>query len=506
MRQSEPMNPALGAAAFGLALIDAGAVEARTRPIENVRLAQSPGAVTTGDAYQDGRALLAAGDTAGAIAAFRAALVASPQSIDALNGLGVAYDRIGRYDLSRSWYDTALAIDPTAVLVLNNLGYSLYLQGQYAAAIPLLQQVVDSDDAAARQTGQRLLTLIAARMRSDMIDGRPPVSYAQTAPRRGPTMVAASSPTEMPVASRPTATPAASRLTATPARQPAAIAAPAIAAPAIATAVPVTAVEPPQARIEITSSGEQRLVIGGPALAPELVAALGDAAPMVMVADSWTPRAEARLAARAVAQEQALAERARLAGQLASAFAEVRRNSPPLGTTPQDPTPTPVAPPTAPELPAAAMLAPTVRVEPAARRDAALVDAAQPRRNDAGQVAAGPAVAGQDAAGSDVAGSGAAGSDTAGLGIAGMGGASAKLDAAPAWLLASRRVVRPIEAAAAHDEPASDTTLAFESDDSELNAFAARMRGDAAPAEAMTISPQEAVARLEGLLRRLHAA
>jgi tetratricopeptide (TPR) repeat protein len=486
MRQSEPMNLALGAAAFGLVLIDAGAAEARTRPLENVRLAQGPGAVTTGDAYQDGRALLAMGDTAGAIAAFRAALVASPQSIDALNGLGVAYDRIGRYDLSRSWYDTALAIDPTAVLVLNNLGYSLYLQGQYAAAIPLLQQVADSDDAAARQTGQRLLTLIAAKMRSDMIDGRPPVSYAQTAPRRGPTMVAASSPSEMPAASRPTGTPA---------RQPAAS-----AAPAIATVAPVTAVEPPQARIEITSSGEQRLVIGGPAPAPELVAALGDAAPMVMVAESWAPRSEARPVVRAVAQEQALAERARLAGQLASAFAEVRRNSAPRRDAPQDPAPTPVAPPTAPELPAAAILAAIVRVEPVARRDAALVDAAQPRRNHAGQVAAGPAVAGQDAAGQD-----AAGQDAAGLGIADMGGAIAKLDAAPpAWLLASRRVVRPIEAAAAHDEPVSDTALAFESDDSELNAFAARMRGHAAQAEAKTISPQAAVTRLEGLLRRLH--
>jgi Flp pilus assembly protein TadD len=446
VRRNDPLNQALGAAAVGLAMVDAGAAEAATRSLPEVRPAHSPIPATTGDAYQDGRALLAAGDTAGAIAAFRAALVASPQSVDAMNGLGVAYDRIGRFDLSRSWYDTALAIDPTAVPVLNNLGYSLYLQGNYAAAIPLLQQVVDSNDPAAQQTGQRLLTMIAARMRADAIAGRP-VSYAEAAPPppRRETMAAAA------------ASPAAPR-----------------GARSVARAAPVTLVEAPQARIEITSSGEQRLVIGGAAPAPELVAALGDAAPMVMVADAWTPRAEARQAARLAAEEQALAERARIAGQLAIALAEVRTPATPAAPPPTAPPRAPMPSRDEPPAPAAIVVPAMSRVEPDMRPQAVMIDeaAAAPAKSPGVIDVAGPIPA----------------------------------TLPPAWLLSTRRVARPAETAAAHDEPVADTALAFESDDSELNAFAARMRGVTPPAEVMTISREEAVARLEGLLRRLRSA
>jgi hypothetical protein len=232
----------------------------------------------------------------------------------------------------------------------------------------------------------------------------------------------------------------------------------------------VTLVEAPQARIEITSSGEQRLVIGGAAPAPELVAALGDAAPMVMVADAWTPRAEARQAARLAAEEQALAERARIAGQLAIALAEVRTPATPAVPPPTAPIPSRDVPPA----PVAAVVPAMSRVEPDMRPQAVMIDEA------AAAPAKSPGVI-----------------DTAGPTPATL---------PPAWLLSTRRVARPAETAAAHDEPVADTALAFESDDSELNAFAARMRGIAPPAEVMTISREEAVARLEGLLRRLRSA
>jgi Flp pilus assembly protein TadD len=478
-RRSDPLNQALGAAAVGLAMVDAGAAEAATRSLPEVQPAHSPVPATSGDAYQDGRTLLAAGDTAGAIAAFRTALVASPQSVDAMNGLGVAYDRIGRFDLSRSWYDTALAIDPTAIPVLNNLGYSLYLQGSYAAAIPLLQQVVDSDDPAARQTGQRLLTMIAARMRADAIAGRP-VSFAETAPPRRETMASAPQRRETMASAPPRRD---TQEAAAPRRETMADAAPSPAAPRAAPsarrAAPVTLVEAPQARIEITSSGEQRLVIGGAAPAPELVAALGDAAPMVTVADAWTPRAEARLAARLAAEERALAERARMAGQLAIALAEVRAPVAPAAPMPAAPMPSRDEPPAAP---AAAVVPVLARVEPDARPRAAMIVEAAPAPATAGVTGSAP---------------------TPGV-IDGAGPTPATLP--PAWLLSTRRVPRPTEAAAAHDEPVGDTALAFESDDSELNAFAARMRGIAPPAEVITIPREEAVARLEGLLRRLRSA
>lgn len=473
MKRSEPINPALGAAAVGLALIDAGGAEARTRPIEGVRLAGIPAPVTSGDAYQDGRALLAKGDTAGAIAAFRAALVASPQSIDALNGLGVAYDRLGRYDLSRSWYDTALAIDPDAVLVLNNLGYSLYLQGQYTAAIPILQRVAASDDPAAQRTGQRVLTLIAARMRDDAIEGRAPV------------MVAAAPSIERRL-TREEYADAAPAPPAPPAALRRGRANPASSAPAMPVSAAVVQVETAPARIEITSSGEQRLVLGGPAPPPELVASLGDAAPLVMVESAWTPSREARLAvsaasaaraveARRLAAEQ-LAERAVMARQLAAALDAARH--PPARKLSDD---TPAAPPPPVDAPPAMVVA-AARVEAPVRRDAEQMAETTPTAAPPSPVKGRPARPRVQTAG------------------------AAQQDASPAWLLASRRAPRPPEAAAAHDEPLGDTALAFESDDSELNAFAARMRGIEPAPTPPTMSTEEAVARLEGLLRRLRAA
>jgi hypothetical protein len=322
----------------------------------------------------------------------------------------------------------------------------------------LLQQVVDSEDPAARQAGQRVLTMIAARMRADAIDGRP-LHFAETSP-------------------------AAYREAGQPRREIAVAAGPHADAPvrrasAEALAVPVRQVEPPAARIEVTSSGEQRLVIGGPAPAPELVASLGDAAPMVMVADSWTPREEARVASRAATEERALAERARMASQLAQALAVVRHASPATTQMPAvvpdidaEAAPVVPTPPSrTPETPVAALAAVVVRADPAPRRTAVRVDDAAPRRNGHRDAADGfhdPALT--------------------------------------AWLLATRRPARPPQAAAAHDEPLAEKLLAFESDDSELNAFAARMRGLALAAEPATVSTEEAVGRLEGLLRRLRAA
>lgn len=95
------------AAAIGVAMLGAGSLQARTQAIDGVRLAESQATAASSDPYQDGRALLAKGDVTGAIAAFRAALVETPQSVDALNGLAVSYDRMGRYDISRAYYDSA---------------------------------------------------------------------------------------------------------------------------------------------------------------------------------------------------------------------------------------------------------------------------------------------------------------------------------------------------------------------------------------------------------------
>src|SRR5687767_1972656 len=83
-----------------------------------------------GRAYGAGKRHLVEGATGLAIDAFRHAVRLDPKSIDALNGLAAAYDRIGRFDLSRRYYEQALGIEPNAQFILANLGYSLMMQGR----------------------------------------------------------------------------------------------------------------------------------------------------------------------------------------------------------------------------------------------------------------------------------------------------------------------------------------------------------------------------------------
>ncbi len=233
----------IGTVAIGLALLGAGRADAsapapgRGLP-EGTRLTAPQTAAS--DPYQRGKALLASGDLPGAVAALRAALAADPQSVDALNGLGIAFDRLGRYDIARGYYDMALALAPDHPLVLNNLGYSLYLQGQDAAAIPILRRALAATTAGGPGPAQRILTLIADRMRTRVVASETALARAD------------------------------------------------IAAPA--------------ARVELSANGEQRLVLAATldeAPAPELIARLGDAAPLTTPARPWTAREEAMVVASA---------------------------------------------------------------------------------------------------------------------------------------------------------------------------------------------------------------
>ena len=161
MNLAPPLRRTLArSAAAGFVLVDAALVQARGAPID-IRIVTSAPSDTTLDAYAHGRDRLAAGDVAAALSAFRQALAADPQSIGALNGIAVCYDRMGQYDISHTYYALALALDPHSPTVLNNYGYSLYLQGDHAAALAPLRAAAASSDAEAASASRRTLALIA---------------------------------------------------------------------------------------------------------------------------------------------------------------------------------------------------------------------------------------------------------------------------------------------------------------------------------------------------------
>jgi len=116
--------------------MDQGKLEIRSTP---TALAQ--GAHPVSQRVAEGRAQLALGNVGLALEAFRIALREDPNSTGALAGLAAGYDRMGRFDLSRRNYEAALAIAPADVELLGSFAQSLQLQGQYAEAQRVQQEI-----------------------------------------------------------------------------------------------------------------------------------------------------------------------------------------------------------------------------------------------------------------------------------------------------------------------------------------------------------------------------
>lgn len=156
-------------AALAVTLLAAGAATAgAARELPDGTRARGGAILAAGGdsqaALAEGRSLLAAANPVQAIAAFRTALAADPRSLAALNGLGVAYDQLGRADLARQQFETALSIDPAASDIAYNLGWTLLKAGQYRAAIAPLQRAAAGADAQAAAAARRALAMVAARL------------------------------------------------------------------------------------------------------------------------------------------------------------------------------------------------------------------------------------------------------------------------------------------------------------------------------------------------------
>ena len=91
------------------------------------------------DPYADGKRHLAEGNDELAAQRFGQALAQDGRTLDALNGLGVAYTRLGRFDSAGTQFERALQIEPTDAATLNNYGWTLIEQGRLREARAFLE-------------------------------------------------------------------------------------------------------------------------------------------------------------------------------------------------------------------------------------------------------------------------------------------------------------------------------------------------------------------------------
>jgi Tfp pilus assembly protein PilF len=122
-----------------------------------------------------------AGDTLGAIDAYKAALAISPGRADALSNLGAAYVRLGQFDDAVAQYEAALKADPINSTVRLNLALAYYKSARPNEAIPQLKRVLASDPEARSaylvladcylQTGQDAELIALLRPREQMFAG-----------------------------------------------------------------------------------------------------------------------------------------------------------------------------------------------------------------------------------------------------------------------------------------------------------------------------------------------
>lgn len=91
----------------------------REAPVGLASKAEPPTAAAP--ATEAGRGQLAAGQNGLAIESFQRALASGEPIAPAVNGLGVAYARLGRYDLAQRFFEQAMATDPGDARYADNL-------------------------------------------------------------------------------------------------------------------------------------------------------------------------------------------------------------------------------------------------------------------------------------------------------------------------------------------------------------------------------------------------
>jgi len=111
--------------------------------VEDSRTTRAENSTDAGGTAKDylarGRAMLDEGRLNDAVRELSRAVSLDSRLSEAHNLLAVAYDRKGLHDRARDSFERALEREPDAQ-TLNNLGYSLYLSGNYRAAVARLKR------------------------------------------------------------------------------------------------------------------------------------------------------------------------------------------------------------------------------------------------------------------------------------------------------------------------------------------------------------------------------
>lgn len=130
-----------------------------------------------------------------AIDAYRRVLAAQPDHVDALNALGVIYSLQQQPELAEQYFGLALAADPLAARVHNNLGYHLLKSGRGAEAIVAFEKARELEPGNADTQAN----LLAARVAMGL-PGDAPVAASPAVAPAPPSASASPDPTTAPPA------------------------------------------------------------------------------------------------------------------------------------------------------------------------------------------------------------------------------------------------------------------------------------------------------------------
>jgi len=106
---------------------------------------QTTNSTLVSEKIQEGNLLINKSKYDDAIKLYDQVLKIDPRSVEALNGKGLAFNKLGRYEDAISWFDNALEIDPTCAQVLNNKGISLANLDRFEESITLFDKAIKID-------------------------------------------------------------------------------------------------------------------------------------------------------------------------------------------------------------------------------------------------------------------------------------------------------------------------------------------------------------------------